>query len=390
METVALKRSARILGGHPWIFSNELSTSPKRFAPGSLVRAIDRQGVLLGIGYINPHSLISIRLLTNRDEPIDEGFFRARILSAIEYRKKVCGEEKVKDSLRLVFSEADFLPGLIVDKYGGCLAVQFLTLGMEGFREIILRLLDELFNPKTIVLRNDGSSRALEGIGLEKTVIKGDLTELPRIAEGSAVFEVNPLLGQKTGFFLDQCENRLALKGLVKGGTGLDIFSYTGAWGIQAALNDAKITGIDSSADAINQAIKNAGINGVSDRCSYVKADAFAFLRENAASGNTYDFIILDPPAFAKSRARLKEALRAYRDLNALSMRLVKKGGVLATSSCSHHVSREAFTDTLNMAARDAGKRLRVIEARSQAKDHPALLAVPETEYLKCFLLEVS
>ncbi|MEK6531143.1 MAG: class I SAM-dependent rRNA methyltransferase [Deltaproteobacteria bacterium] len=389
METVALKRSSRILGGHPWIFSNELSISPKRFAPGSLVRAVDRQGGFLGIGYINPHSLISIRLLTSRDEPIDEGFFRARMLSAVEYRKKACGEKRLKDSLRLIFSEGDYLPGLIVDKYGDCLAVQFLTLGMEGFREIILRLLDELFNPKTMVLRNDGSSRALEGLGLEKTVIKGDLTELPRITEGGAVFEVNPLLGQKTGFFLDQSENRLAMKDLVKGGTGLDIFSYTGAWGIQAALNSAKITGIDSSADAINQAIKNAGINGVSDRCSYVKADAFAFLRENAA-GNTYDFIILDPPAFAKSRARLKEALRAYRDINALSMRLVKKGGILATSSCSHHVSREAFTDALNMAARDAGKRLRVIEARSQAKDHPALLAVAETEYLKCFLLEVS
>ncbi len=390
METVALRRSSRILGGHPWIFSNELSVSPKRFLPGSLVKAIDRQGNFLGIGYVNPHSLISIRLLTSKDEPINADFFKARILAAVEYRKKVCNEEKATGSLRLIFSEGDFLPGLIVDKYGDCLVVQFLTLGMEGFREIILTLLDGIFNPRAICLRNDGSSRTLEGLPLEKTIIKGGITDLPVITEGHARFEVNPLLGQKTGFFLDQSENRLALKGIIHGGEGLDIFSYTGAWGIQAALNGAKVTGIDASADAIVQAGKNAALNRVEGRCSFVKADAFAFLRANVAEGAGYDFIILDPPAFVKSRAKIKEGLRAYRDINALSMRLVKKGGILATSSCSHHVDRTAFLDMLAGAARDAGKRLRVIEARAQSKDHPALIAVPETDYLKCLLLEVS
>ncbi len=386
MEKVILRKTSRILGGHLWIFSNELSESPKKYSPGSFVGVYDRQNNYIGTGYINPSSLISIRLLTRKNEKIDADFFRRRILDAVDYRRRFCEDSK---SGRMVFSEGDLLPGLIVDKYNDCVVVQFLTLGINNVGDMILNLLDEIFTPSTIVLRNDGQSRLLEGLTLEKKIVKGSLDPLPVINEKDIMIEVDPLRGQKTGFFLDQRENRIALSRYISGGKGLDLFCYSGAWGLQLAKKGADITFTDASETALSIAEKNAKLNNLEERCRFVKKDVFNFLQDEVEAGSTCDFIALDPPAFAKNRTMIKEAARGYREINSMAMRLIKKGGILATSSCSHHIDRTLFLEILRDAAKDAGKTARLIEYRYQAKDHPILLSVPETEYLKCAFLEV-
>lgn len=389
MEIAVINRSSRILSGHLWVFSNELAQSPKRFLPGALVELCDRKSTFLGIGYVNPHSLISIRILTKDREEIDKGFFKKRIAGALEYRKRAV---KDRSSFRAVYSESDLLPGLIVDKFGDCLSVQLLTLGMDVRSEMIIEALDEVLSPKTIVLRNDSSSRALEGIKLEKKIVKGEIShdKLPQIREGNIVLEVDPLAGQKTGFFLDQAENRALFGSLVGEGKGLDLFCYTGAWSVKMAEAGAKTTGVDSSEAAVEQAKRNAQINSLSSKCLFIKADVFDFAKEELSKGSVYDFIVLDPPAFVKSKANLKEGLKAYRVMNSICMKLLRKGGLLATSSCSFHVDRLTFLEILRSAAKDANRSSRIIEVRSQAKDHPISLQVPETEYLKCVIMEVG
>ena len=386
MEKVILRKTSRILGGHLWIFSNELSESPKNYEPGSLIEVYDRQKNFLGIGYINPNSLISIRLLTRVREEIDAGFFRRRIIDAIEYRKRLGIDIS---SCRIVFSEGDFLPGLIVDKYNDIIVTQSLTLGIAIRGDIILDLLDEILSPSAIVMRNDSYSRALEGLPLETTILKRDIDKRPIIKEGEVVIEVDPEHGQKTGFFLDQRENRLALSRYINGGKGLDLFCYSGAWGLQLASRGAYVTFADTSETALSIAAKNSKLNKLEDRCGFVKRDVFNFLQEEVDAETRYDFIVLDPPAFVKSRTKIKEAVKGYREINSMAMRLIKKGGILATSSCSHHIDRAFFLEILRDAAKDAGKTVRLIEYRYQAKDHPILLSVPETEYLKCAFLEV-
>jgi 23S rRNA (cytosine1962-C5)-methyltransferase len=387
MEKVRLHRTSRILAGHLWVFSNELAGSPKDFEPGTIVELVDRKDTFLGIGYINPHSLIAVRILTHQREAIDEGFFEGRIFAALEYRRRIMGD---MNSFRVVFSEGDFLPGLIVDRFDSCLSIQVLTLGMEQWTDTIIHILDEIFSPSVIVLRNDSSARLLEGLKQEKRVAKGNLEQLPVIRENHLLFEIDPLSGQKTGFFLDQRENRIAFSRLVEKGQGLDLFCYAGAWGIHLASRGAQVTFVDESDTAINALRRNAEINNLSDQCAFRKADVFQFLREEISSGNSHDFIVLDPPAFVKSKAKVKEALKGYRQINANAMRLLKKGGLLATSSCSYHIDRETFLEMLRSAARDAGRQVRLVEIRSQAKDHPVLLSMPETEYLKCAFLEIS
>ncbi|MCL5022546.1 MAG: class I SAM-dependent rRNA methyltransferase [Nitrospirae bacterium] len=386
MEIVRLNRTSRILAGHLWVFSNELATSPKGFEPGTIVELRDRKDSFIGIGYINPRSLIAVRILTREKEEIDRAFFRRRILDALEYRKRFFDD---MSSLRLVFSEGDLLPGLIVDKYGDCLSVQFLTAGIEVWSATLIGILEELLSPSAVVLRNDSPARLLEGLEQEKRLARGSLDTLPVIREDSLLFEVDPLSGQKTGFFLDQRENRAAFSRLAGRGKGLDLFCYAGAWSIHLAKGGAHMTGIDESANAIAQALRNAELNGLSDRCAFQKTDVFEFLRREVSAGSRYDFIVLDPPAFVKSRTRVKEALKAYRTVNARAISLLKKGGLFATSSCSYHIDREAFVEMVRSAARDAGRQSRLIGMRSQAKDHPVLLSMPETEYLKCAFLEI-
>jgi len=386
MLTAVIQRPSRILANHLWVFSNELAGSPKAYEPGSVIELHDRKNNFLGIGYINPHSLIAVRVLTREREEIDEAFFRRRITAAVEYRKRFV---RGSDAYRAVFSESDLLPGLIVDRYGDCLSVQILTLGMERWTDTVVKVLDEIFAPRVIVLRNDSSSRILEGLEMEKRIVKGDLDTLPVITDGGVKFEIDPMTGQKTGFFLDQAENREAFSHMVSDGAGLDLFCYAGAWSVKAAEKGAVVLGVDASEAAVERANKNASLNGLSGKCTFIKADVFDFVRDEIYKGSRYDFVVLDPPAFVKSKAKVNEALRAYRELNTSSMKLLKSGGLLATSSCSYHIDRTAFMEMLRSAAKDAGRQCRVIESRSQAKDHPVSLSVPETEYLKCVIMQV-
>ena len=384
MEKVFLKRTSRVLAGHLWIFSNELVSSPRLHEPGSIVEVYDSKEAFMGTGYINPNSLIAVRLLTRQREEINADFFRKRIADALGYRKRFLPEG---DSGRLVYSEGDFLPGLIVDRYAGCIVVQLLTAGMERQRDLLLGLLDEMLSPEMIVLKNDNPNRTLEGLPLEKTVVRGTAGAVVSITEGEIHSEVDPMSGQKTGFFLDQRENRIAFSRLVSGGRGLDLFCYSGTWGLHLAKRGAHVTFVDSSEAAIKQTKHNAELNGLAGDCAFVKADVFNFLKREVDSGNMYDFIVLDPPAFVKSKAKLKEGLRGYREINAMAMSIITQKGLLATSSCSHHVDKTAFLDMLQHAAKDAGRNVRVLELRSQGRDHPVLLSMPETEYLKCAFL---
>ena len=388
IKKVHLRRTKRLLGGHLWVFSNEIYEDLKQYSPGSLVEVYDMHEVFLGIGYINPQSLISIRLLTREKEEITREFIQRRICDAAKLRERLLGK---RDAYRLVYSEGDYLPGLIVDKYANCLVLQFLTAGMEGFKDTIIEILEELIKPEIMVLRNESRVRTLEGLPLYKEVIKGDLQRLPVMQEDGILFEIDPYEGQKTGFFLDQRDNRTSLKKYVRGGKGLDLFSYLGAWSMHLASAGAEVIGVDASERAVTQAQRTAEMNGLSERVSFVKDDVFSFLQQALGSNEKkYDFIVLDPPAFVKSSSKIKEAVKAYRELNEMSLRLIKPKGILATSSCSYHLSKEMFTDMLHTAARNAKRSLRLIEMRSQSPDHPVLLSMPETEYLKCAFLIVD
>lgn len=385
-EKIILKRTDRLKAGHQWVFSNEIRTDLKKIPPGSIVDLYDIKNNYFGTGYFNPHSLISVRLLTRQQEKIDKDFFLRKIIASLSYRKQLIPE---RDSFRLVYSEGDFLPGIIADKYADCLVIQILTLGIAALKEMLIDVFDEVLSPSAIVLRNDSRSRSLEGLPSEVEIIKGNLDSLPVIREGKIDFEVNPLSGQKTGFFLDQAENRLALPKYISGGIGLDVFSNSGAWGLHLVQKGASVISVDESEKALVQAKRNAELNSLESRCQFVKDEAFSFMKKELKAGNHYDFIILDPPAFAKSRQKIKEAIRGYRELNTMAIKLLKKGGMLATSSCSYHIERGAFIEIIRLAALDGGRNARLLEYRSQGVDHPVLLSVPETEYLKCAFVRV-
>lgn len=388
MQKVHLKRTKRLHRGHLWIFSNELYENPKKYAPGSLVDVRDMHDVFIGIGYVNPNSLISVRLLTKKDEGIDRGFLTRRITAAAGLRQRLFGN---RDAYRVIYSEGDYLPGLVADRYGHCIVLQFLTFGMEAMKDLVTEVIDELLSPGVIIIRNDSRVRLLEGLPLYKEVVKGTLEKLPVIHEDGVMFEVDPYEGQKTGFFLDQRDNRISLRKYIKEGKGLDLFSYIGAWSLHLASSGAEITCVDSSERAIAGTKRNLDLNNLHQRVSCACEDVFSFLeRELQSGGKAYDFIVLDPPAFVKSTGRLKEAVKAYRELNDMSMRLLRPGGIMATSSCSYHLNRTLFAEMLHDASRRAQREIRLIEFRAQAPDHPILLSMPETEYLKCAFLVVD
>jgi 23S rRNA (cytosine1962-C5)-methyltransferase len=387
-RAVHLKRTKRVHAGHLWVFSNELYESPREYQTGSIVELFDRTDAFLGVGYINPASLISIRILSRERATIDRGFIRKRIRAALDLRSRLFGD---REALRLVYSEGDYLPGLIIDRYGRCVVLQFLTQGIENLRDVIIEVIDEMLTPEVIVLKNESRSRTLEGLALYKEVVKGSLDELPVVRENGMLFEVDPFGGQKTGFFLDQKENRSSLRRYVGGGRGLDLFCYTGAWSVHLASSGVEMTGVDQSERAVRQAIKNAELNSLQGRAAFIEEDVFSFLSREVSEGEKkYDCVVLDPPAFVKSAAKLKEAVKAYRELNGHCMRLLKRGGILASSSCSYHLDRETFFDMLRTAAKDAGRDARLLYRGAQDSDHPVLLAMPETEYLKCAFLLVE
>ena len=386
MRAIKIRSSRRLLSGHLWIFSNEVTGSLKGFQKGELVEVLDHSGGFLGIGYVNPNSLIAIRLLSRRKIAIDVEFFKRRISEALAYRKMVYPDE---NSFRVVFSDSDLLPGLIVDKFGNILVVQILTAGMEALKDMIFIALKSVLNPDVIVIKNDSPFRHLEGLETETYVLEGELKAPVIIEENGYRFEIDILGGQKTGFFLDQRENRIAFSRLVKGGAGVDLFSYVGAWGIRLASKAEHVICVDSSKNAVNLIKNNAALNRVSDKVEVLCDDVFDFLNRERNEKRKYDFIVLDPPAFVKSRATLKRAISGYRAVNANAMLILKKGGLLATSSCSHLISPEGFLEILQYAAKVTNRYLRVIEFRSQAKDHPFLVGMPETRYLKCAILQV-
>lgn len=388
LKKIHVKRTKRVLAGHLWIFSNELLESPAGYEAGSLVSVYDMKDNFLGTGYINPASLISVRLLTREQEEVDRDFFMRRITGALEMRRRL---SVAADAGRLVFSEGDYLPGLVADRYGSCLVLQFLTAGMEALKDVIISIFDEIINTEVIIVRNDSRSRLLEGLPLYKEIAKGLPEPPPVISEDGVLFEVDAYEGQKTGFFLDQRENRSAFARLIKEGRGLDLFCYTGGWALRLAAAGAHVTGVDESERAVKQSERNAELNGLSGRAVFVREDVFSFLKnELAEGGGRYDFIVLDPPAFVKSSSKVKEAVKAYRRLNELCMRLLRPGGLLATSSCSYHLGREMFLDMLRAAGKESGRGLRMLALGSQGRDHPVLLSMPETEYLKCAFLVVD
>ena len=387
MKTLSLKKKEerRIMRGHPWVFSNELQAMPAGLAPGEVVDVLDYAGRFLGRGYVNPHTLIAVRILTRTQEEINAGFFRDRIARAHALRTLL----GFGDSFRALFSEGDGLPGLIVDKYAGTLVVQASTAGIERQLDAIIAALIDEYAPDTIVLRNDMSSRTLEGLMPETRVVRGAITGLVTFEESGLRYAVDVLEGQKTGFFFDQRENRQALKDLVRGRRTLDCFCYVGAWALSAArFGASEVIGVDSSQKAVDQAAANAVLNGLS--AQFVKADVFDELRRLEKERERFGCIILDPPAFVKSRAKVREALKGYKEINLRAMKILDPGGVLVTCSCSHHIDEDLFREMLIDAADSAGRQVRLLEMRSQARDHPVLLAARETQYLKCAVLVVD
>lgn len=388
MKKVVLKRGEerRIRAGHCWVFSNEIENIRDPFSAGEIVEVSTSSGRFLGRGYINPHSLIAVRILTRAPEEFDIEFFRKRIEAALAYRRALYPEDR---TYRAVYSESDGLPGLIVDKYEDFLAVQTLTQGMNLHLELILDVLGDLLAPRGIVLRNDTSAAELEGMAPEQRIVYGDVPEMVRIEQDGVLFDIDPLGGQKTGFYLDQRDNRRRLERFVKGSEVLDCFCYTGAWALYAARYGARrVIGIDSSGHAISQAQANARLNAT-DICEFHKAGVLPCLKQLASAHTRFDCVVLDPPAFAKSKKHLRQALAGYLTVNRHAMRVVRRGGYLITSCCSHHVDREGFLGLLQKGAALAGRRVYVVEVGAQSRDHPVLLAVPETEYLKCYILRL-
>jgi 23S rRNA (cytosine1962-C5)-methyltransferase len=388
MQEIVLKRGKdrRLRKGHLWVFNNEIETNIRDFEPGSLVDVNDANGKFRGRGYINPHSLISVRILTRRIQEIDAHFIKRRLNSCLEYRRALYPQ---KETFRLVHSEGDFLPGLIVDKYEDHLVLQANTVGMDRLVPVVVQSLDELLKPRVIIARNDSKSREAESLPCQREVLKGEPDPELVVVLGALRFRVDTLYGQKTGLFLDQAENYARLAEFTRSARALDCFCYTGGWALHAAHYGAsEVLGIDSSDYALERARFSMIQNDISN-CEFRAADAFQALAEFDRSGEKFDLVILDPPAFAKSRTNLTEAIRAYKQINLRAMRVLNPGGVLVTCSCSYRVSREIFLDMLKRAAADAGRLFRILEYRTQARDHPILLPVDETEYLKCVILRV-
>ncbi|WP_297210302.1 MULTISPECIES: class I SAM-dependent rRNA methyltransferase [Thermodesulfovibrio] len=373
--------------GSLWIYRNEILSNISDIEPGRIVKIYEEKtNKIIGTGYINKNSVISIRLLSFNDEEINKEFLTKRIQNSLKYREEfLC----LKDSYRLIFSESDFLPGLIVDRYDKSLVVQILTAGMERLKKLILEILDELLNPQIIILKNDSPARIKEGLKVEKEVVKGDVDRFLTTVEDDLCFYFDPLEGQKTGFFLDQRENRLFLKNLISSGEGLDLFCYIGAWSIHLARKGANIKAVDISERAVEIATENAKLNSVSEKSKFIKADAFDFLKWEAKKGKKYDFIVVDPPAFVKSKDEKKDAIEGYLTLNKLALKLLKPKGILATSSCSQHISETDFMEIIKEAMSSLNKKGILLHKGTQSKDHPILLTMPETAYLKCLIIRV-
>lgn len=400
------KRKKRLEAGHPWIFQTEVSHVDGEVNPGDVVDIVNHQGLFLAKGFVNPNSQMIGRVLTyDKDDKIDGAFFRSRIEQAWQYRKRFVNNP---ESCRVIYGEADFLPGLIVDKYNEVLVVQILAYGMEVQKPNLLQALIDVFHPQGIYLRNDVAVRKLEGLAEETGVWYGNVPRQIQIEENGLKFLVDVYEGQKTGYFFDQRENRASIAPLMTGWAAahgrteqadgpffdgaemLECFCHTGSFTTHALHYGAKhVTAVDISELAIDVAKQNVALNGYSDRVTFHVANAFDYLRDAETSGSKYDVVLLDPPAFAKSKRAVEGACRGYKEINLRGLKLIRDGGYLITASCSYHMLPDLFQDVLFDAAFDAHKILRLVHFTGAGKDHPELLGVDEGHYLKFAIFEV-
>ena len=389
MNKVRLKKriGQRVINGHPWIFANEVQEVSGKIEAGEIVLVETADGKFMGQGYINPKSQILVRLLTRKkDEVIDDQFFLDRIKNAWEYRKKLGYTE----NCRLIFGEADEMPQLIIDKFNDYFVLQTLALGMDRWKPSIVKALESLFSPKGIYERNDVPVRELEGMEQKKDFLSAPFDTNIRIKENGLEFFVDIANGQKTGYFLDQQDNRRAIQHIVKGADVLGAFCYTGTFEIHAAHYGANsVLGLDISANAIVQSARNAQLNGLEHICKFMEINAFDALKQWTKEGKTWDVVMLDPPSFTKSRENIQKAIAGYKEINLRGIKLVKPGGFLVTSSCTNLVSPDMFLETIHQAAWDARRKLRQVVFQAQSADHPIIRGLEYTQYLKFFIAQV-
>ncbi|MDF2384847.1 class I SAM-dependent rRNA methyltransferase [Nostoc ellipsosporum NOK] len=389
MVKVYLRRkiAPRIANGHPWIFSNEVEKVEGEPAGGETVTVFTHDRKYVGMGYINPKSQILVRLLTReKNVEINEQFFLDRIRQCWEYRQRIGYVE----NCRLVFGEADGLPQLIIDKFNDYFVIQTLTLGMDTWKPAIVKALETIFSPKGIYERNDVPVRELEGLPQHKGFLSAPFDTKIIINENGLRFHVDIENGQKTGYFLDQQDNRRAIRHIVKDADVLGAFTYTGTFEIHAAFYGAKsVLGLDISENAVEQANRNAALNGLEKTCRFETANAFDVLKQWGKEGRQYDVVMLDPPAFTKSRETIQKAITGYKEINLRGMKLVKPGGFLVTSSCTNLVHPELFLQTIQMAAKDARRAIRQVTFQAQASDHPIIWGMDNTNYLKFLIVQV-
>jgi 23S rRNA (cytosine1962-C5)-methyltransferase len=393
MKSIILNKniSRRVETGHPWIFSNEINTGKEKDTaakPGEVVEVYTFDKKFIGKGYYNPQSQISVRLLTrDKNEAIDEAFFLNRIRQAWEYRQKIGYVE----NCRLIFGEADDMPQLIIDKFNDYFVIQTLALGIDVWKPAIVKAIEAIFSPKGIYERNDVPVRELEGLPQQKGFLSAEFDTNIIINENGIKFHVDIANGQKTGYFLDQQDNRRAIQHIVKDAEVLGVFTYTGTFEIHAAHYGARsVLGLDISQNAIDMCNKNAALNGLQDICTFECVNAFDVLKGWTKEGKTWDVVMLDPPSFTKSRTGIEKAVAGYKEINLRGMKLVKPGGFLVTSSCTNLVQPELFLDIIQMAAKDAKRKLRQVVFNSQSADHPIIRGQENTHYLKFLIVQVE
>lgn len=381
--TLSPRGVERIFAGHPWIYRSDVSASSE-IAAGTVVSVRDRRKRFLGQALYSNRSQIALRLLTREKRPIDRAFLAQRIQAAADYRRQVVQES---EAFRLVASEGDVLPSLVIDRYGEYLVVQTLSQGMEKLKPVITDILQEKFSPRGVVERNDVAVRSLEALEQAKGVLSGEAPEEVIVSINGLRFAFDLLGGQKTGGFLDQRENQRAAQSYAFG-RALDCFTYAGGFALHISRCCDSVLGIDSSQDALRLAQRNAELNGISN-VEWKEANCFDFLKAADQAGERFDVVVLDPPAFARQRSNLESALRGYKELNLRGLKILNPGGYLITCSCSYHVTEADFLEAIASAAVDAHRTVTVVERRTQGRDHPILLTVPETLYLKCLILRV-
>jgi len=389
MIQVQLKKkiSQRVANGHPWIFANEVNDAPDNVEPGSIVEVYTHDKKFVGKGYINPKSQILVRLLTRKkDDVVNEEFFYKRLLEAWQYRQQLGYVE----NCRLIFGEADYLPQLIIDKFNDYFVIQTLALGIDVWKPAIVAALEKIFKPKGIYERNDVPVRELEGLPQQKGFLSAPFDTKITIKENGLQFYVDVENGQKTGYFLDQQDNRRAIQHIVKGADVLGAFTYTGTFEIHAAHYGARsVLGLDISDNAVVQANRNAALNGYDKICRFESMNAFDVLKAWAKEGKQYDVVMLDPPSFTKTRDNIQKAITGYKEINLRGMKLVKPGGFLVTSSCTNLVQPDLFLQIIQLAAKDARRKLRQVTFQTQSADHPVIHEWENTHYLKFLIVQV-